>query len=191
MKSKYLQIYKKSTLSASDSCFAQLFITFAEMEIRRATYDDIPCIMEICGQARSIMRADGNMTQWTGGYPSESAIKADIDRRVGYVIEADGSPVGYFAFIPGIEETYLSIEGGQWVDGDKPYCTIHRLASTKTSHGVAGACFEWCWRECRNIRIDTHSDNRIMRHCIEKFGFTYCGVIHLQNGDPRLAYQKL
>lgn len=162
------------------------------MNIRRATYDDIPRIMEICGQARLIMRSDGNMTQWTGGYPSEAVIKADIDGCVGYVMENENSRLdGYFAFIPGIEKTYLSIEGGQWVDDSKPYCTIHRLASTITSHGVAGKCFEWCWSRCRNIRIDTHSDNRIMRHCIEKFGFTYCGVIHLQNGDPRLAYQKL
>ena len=164
------------------------------MNIRRATYDDIPRIMEICGQARSIMRSDGNMTQWTGGYPSEAVIKADIDGCVGYVMEEekeDNRLDGYFAFIPGIEKTYLSIEGGQWVDDSKPYCTIHRLASTTASHGVAGVCFEWCWSQCRNLRIDTHSDNRIMRHCIEKFGFTYCGIIHLQNGDPRLAYQKL
>lgn len=166
------------------------------MNIRRATYDDIPRIMEICGQARSIMRSDGNMTQWTGGYPSEAVIKADIDGCVGYVMEEDEETEdcrldGYFAFIPGIEKTYLTIEDGQWLDDSKPYCTIHRLASTTTSHGIAATCFEWCWSQCRNLRIDTHSDNRIMRHCIEKFGFTYCGIIHLQNGDPRLAYQKL
>ena len=188
-----------------------LLHNFAQMNIRRATNDDIPRIMEICRQARLIMRSDGNMTQWTGGYPSETVIMSDIDGCVGYVVEEDvekaGETVetveatvetvkdrrldGYFAFIPGIEKTYLAIEGGQWVDDSKPYCTIHRLASTTTSHGIAGACFEWCWSQCRNLRIDTHSDNRIMRHCIEKFGFTYCGVIHLQNGDPRLAYQKL
>jgi len=42
-----------------------------------------------------------------------------------------------------------------------------------------------------NIRIDTHKDNRIMQHNIEKHGFTYCGIIYLANGDERLAYQKL
>lgn len=34
-------------------------------------------------------------------------------------------------------------------------------------------------------------DNSIMRHCIEKFDFSYCGVIYLLDGDPRLAYQKI
>lgn len=30
---------------------------------------------------------------------------------------------------------------------------------------------------------------RIMQHCIRKAGFRYCGIIHLANGDERLAYQ--
>lgn len=188
------------------------------MHIRKATYNDIPRIMEICDEARSIMRSNGNMTQWTGGYPSEETIRADIDGGVGYVVwdgEEDsvghvveeavgdalgtavgvhshvGKAVGYFALIPDIEKTYIEIEGGQWIDDDAPYCTIHRLGSTKTSRGVARACFEWSWGQCRSLRIDTHEDNGIMRHCIEKFGFAYCGVIHLEDGSPRLAYQKI
>ena len=37
--------------------------------------------------------------------------------------------------------------------------------------------------------IDTHRDNVIMRHVIDRYGFTYCGIIYLLNGDERLAYQ--
>ena len=40
------------------------------------------------------------------------------------------------------------------------------------------------------IRIDTHRDNKIMQHNLLKYGFTYCGIIYLANGDERLAYQK-
>ena len=160
------------------------------MTVRKATYDDIPRIMEICTEARSIMRSDGNMSQWTRGYPSEDVIRNDIDNAVGYVI-GDDCIDGYFAFIPGIEQTYLKIEGGHWLDDAAPYCTIHRLASTKNSHGIAQACFDWCSLRCGNLRIDTHEDNRIMRRCIEKFGFSYCGVIYLSSGSPRLAYQKI
>ena len=29
-----------------------------------------------------------------------------------------------------------------------------------------------------------------MRKGLQKLGFTYCGVIHLENGEPRLAFQK-
>ena len=161
------------------------------MDVRKATYDDIPRIMTICDEARSIMRSDGNMNQWTGGYPSEEVICSDIDRSVAYVIEDQGRTEGYFAFIQGIEQTYLNIEDGQWIEDSLPYCTIHRLASTTDSHGIAQTCFSWCRRQCGNLRIDTHEDNRIMRHCIQKFGFRYCGIIHLLNGDPRLAYQTI
>jgi hypothetical protein len=28
-----------------------------------------------------------------------------------------------------------------------------------------------------------------MRHVIERYGISYCGIIYLLNGDERLAYQ--
>ena len=37
--------------------------------IRKATYDDIPALMEIFENARGIMRASGNMNQWNDSYP--------------------------------------------------------------------------------------------------------------------------
>ena len=42
-----------------------------------------------------------------------------------------------------------------------------------------------------NLRADTHRDNRIMQHILQKHGFRYCGIIYLLNGDERLAYQKI
>ena len=65
------------------------------------------------------------------------------------------------------------------------------MKPTRASRGIAAACFDWCWSQSRNLRVDTHEDNRIMRHCIEKSGFGYCGIIHLQDGAPRLALQKI
>jgi hypothetical protein len=47
---------------------------------------------------------------------------------------------------------------------------------------------DWCFSKDGNIRIDTHKDNTIMRHRLRNFGFTYCGIIHLKNGDERQAY---
>lgn len=161
------------------------------MLIRKAAYEDVPQILEVCEQARSIMRSDGNLLQWTGGYPSEEIIRRDITQDVSYVIYDSVGVIGYFAFIPGIEKTYLRIDGGHWTDDTLPYGTIHRLASTPTSHGVAQLCFSYCWKRIQNLRIDTHRDNRIMRHCIEKAGFAYCGIIYLENGDERLAFQKI
>ena len=47
---------------------------------------------------------------------------------------------------------------------------------------------DYCFSHDPNIRIDTHRDNRIMKHNIMKHGFTYCGIIYLTSGDERLAY---
>lgn len=161
------------------------------MTIRPATERDIPAMMALFEEAKGIMRADGNMSQWTGGYPQEEVVLRDISSGHGYIIEDWGVPVGTFAFIPGVEPTYLSIYEGEWLDADAPYATIHRLASTPRSHGVARACFDWCVSRCSNLRIDTHRDNSIMRHVVTSWGFLYCGIIYLASGDERLAYQKL
>ena len=39
------------------------------------------------------------------------------------------------------------------------------------------------------LRIDTHKDNIVMQRAVLRGEFQYCGIIHLANGDPRLAYQ--
>ena len=36
-----------------------------------------------------------------------------------------------------------------------------------------------------------HADNKIMQHLLEKNGFARCGIIHVEDGTSRVAYQKL
>ena len=89
------------------------------------------------------------------------------------------------------EPTYKEIYDGQWLDDSSTYAVIHRLASIKSVHGIASLIFEWASIHYDNIRIDTHRDNSPMQHIVEKNGFQYCGIIHLENGDERLAYQRI
>ena len=44
---------------------------------------------------------------------------------------------------------------------------------------------------CGNLRIDTHEKNIPMQGCLAKNGFARCGIIYLEDGDPRIAYQKV
>lgn len=157
--------------------------------IRAARPEDLPAIMTTVAAAKGIMRASGNTGQWINGYPSEAVIAEDIRSGHGYVVEDDGAIVGYFAFIPSPEPTYAVIYDGAWLDADRPYHVVHRIASVPEAHGVFNSLMDWCFREDPNIRIDTHRDNRIMQHCIAAYGFTYCGIILLESGDERLAYQ--
>lgn len=159
--------------------------------VRESREEDIPRMMELMASAKAIMRSDGNFEQWNSAYPDEPALLKDIHLHHSFVIEDNGVVVGTFAYIEGVDPTYLEIIGGQWIDNEKPYAVIHRMASTADSHGVAEACFRWCWEHCQNLRIDTHKDNHIMQHVITEFGFKYCGIIHIADGTERLAYQKI
>lgn len=159
--------------------------------VRLAQVADLDTIMPVMDAAKGIMRSDGNINQWVGGYPSREAILADIHRNGGFVVEDSGRITGYFAFLPSPEPTYSYIEGGEWLDEKMPYHVIHRIASYPEIHGVFSDIMEYCFSQDPNIRIDTHRENSIMRHNIAKHGFTYCGIIYLESGDERLAYQKI
>ncbi len=159
--------------------------------IRETRPTDMTDIMRVMSAARGIMRQAGNLHQWINGYPSEEAIIADMEKRGSYVVEEDGRIVGYFAFLPSPEPTYGRIDGGAWLDDTRTYHVVHRIASYPEVHGIFNFIMDFCFSQDANIRIDTHRDNSIMQHVIDKYGFVYCGIIYLANGDERLAYQKV
>ena len=158
--------------------------------IRKSTMADLPTILGLRDQAREIMRSYGNVYQWPDGYPRDDMFLKDIELGGSHVmLDDEGRVVGTFALLPSPEVTYNVIYEGQWLD-DAPYHVIHRIASTPESHGVLDALLDYCEAQVGNIRIDTHEANVIMRKGLERHGYTYCGIIHLLNGDERLAFQK-
>ena len=148
-------------------------------------------IMKVMDAARKIMRQSGNIHQWGEGYPSEDIITSDMEKHGGFVIEDGGRVVGYFAFLPSPEPTYSKIYNGKWLNDTESYHVIHRIASYPDVHGIFSNVMDYCFSHESNVRIDTHRDNTIMQHNIERHGFTYCGIIYLASGDERLAYQRV
>ena len=159
------------------------------LNIRKAQWDDLNRIEEIFSYARKFMKENGNPEQWKDDKPSMDKVKEDIRNGDFYVVESDGKAVAVFAFPIGIEPTYLYIEDGQWLD-DAPYGTIHRIASDGTVKGIFETALHFVERFHVDIRIDTHKDNKVMQHVIEKNGFHKCGIIFIEDGSERLAYQK-
>lgn len=157
------------------------------MEIINAVVGDIAEILEIYEHARAFMQANGNANQWTGGYPQRELLEGDIAEKSLYLIKDGAETLGVFKFLIGADPTYAVIENGSWLN-DAPYGVIHRLAVAKRGGGVAGACIEWCCKQCADIRADTHQNNLPMQRLLEKQGFVKCGIIYLENGDPRIAY---
>lgn len=160
------------------------------LQIRKGTPADLNAIMACIDCARTFMRANGNHSQWTDGYPSPEIIAKDIALGQNYVgTDESGELVMTFAFIIGDDPTYTVIENGRWLN-NHPYGTIHRLASNGKHRHILKACVDFCFTQTDNLRLDTHADNRTMQQAALKLGFTPCGTIHLTDGSPRLAFQK-
>ena len=157
--------------------------------IKTATLSQLSQIMGIYAQARQFMAQTGNPDQWGTVHPSEELIRQDILNGRCYV-NLDGDHIrAVFYFAVEKDPTYSYIEG-QWLN-DMPYGVIHRIAVGQSGKGVAAECFAFAAAHCDNIRIDTHEKNVPMQRCLAKNGFSRCGIIYLENGDPRIAYQKV
>ena len=159
------------------------------MNIRKARPQEMDSIMDIIAHARSIMRANGNASQWINGYPSRELMLECLDKGELFVCISGREPAGVFCFAVAEDPNYNKIEGA-WLN-EAPYGVIHRLATNGQIRGVAAAVLHWCFEQHPNIRVDTHRDNTIMQHIFEKMGYSYCGIIYVSDGTPGLAYQKV
>ncbi len=155
--------------------------------IRKACLRDMETILGIYACARNYMRRNGNPSQWTGGYPSEELLLNDIAKGQLYVVERQGGVHGVFVYFSGEEPTYSRIDG-EWME-NSGYGVIHRIASDGKYRGILHEVLAFTGQG--HIRADTHRDNSIMQKKLEEEGFSKRGIIYLENGDPRLAYERV
>lgn len=161
------------------------------MKIRKARLEDLEIIMEAYAYARQFMRETGNANQWVDGYPRREMIVKDItDRNCHVCVDPVFGIVGVFFFRIGEDRTYAKIYEGHWLN-DNPYGVVHRIATNGKVKGIADYCLDWCLQQSGNMRIDTHRDNRVMQHILRKNGYTECGIIYIDDGTERIAFQKM
>ena len=157
--------------------------------MRKSSYEDLDEMMKIFEIARKYMEDNGNPSQWSNNRPGKDLVINDIENGESYVVLNDDEIVGTFACIDGIEPTYLQIDG-KWLNDD-PYLTIHRIASNGKIKGIFDYVIGELSKLNKDIRIDTHKDNKTMLHLIRKNGFEQCGIIIVDDGTERIAFQKL
>ena len=156
--------------------------------IRQTAPEDLSRLKEIFAIARKFMSETGNPGQWDENYPGDQLLREDMDSGDSYVIQKGNTTVATFVLRGGIDSTYNVIYDGQWLN-EEPYAVIHRVASSGEVKGIIRVVLDFARQQYRNIRVDTHADNKVMQHLMQKEGFRYCGVIHCWNGTERLAYQ--
>lgn len=164
------------------------------MKLRLARREDVPEIARLYDLARAALK-DAGVNQWQDGYPNGEDALADIQAGRGYVLTEDGRVVGFACLAFGVEHTYDVIEQGSWL-GQGEYGFLHRVAvdpETK-GRGAAGLFFDELKRQARErgvriIRGDTHRDNMPMQRVMAKNGLELRGIIHVEDGTQRLAYE--
>lgn len=166
------------------------------MLIKKSEEKDIKDIMIIINEAKLYMKESG-IGQWQDGYPNENSIKGDIEKGHSYIIINESEVVGTFALSFDGDKNYNIIDGGKWLQNNL-YGVIHRIAMKNKvkGKGSAGEIIRFAVeksleKEINSLRMDTHEENNSMRKFLEKNDFKYCGIIYLEDGNPRVAYEKI
>lgn len=161
-----------------------------EIEIKKAKLSDLDNLLSLYENARKMMKESNNPNQWKNTHPSKEFLISLINKEVLYIgINKENEIMFSFSFIIGIDETYINIEDGEWLN-DLPYGTIHALASSFKMNNVFYYVLTFCLSLINNIKIDTHNDNVIMQKILNKYGFIKCGTIYIkEDHSPRIAYQ--
>lgn len=165
------------------------------MLIRKTTAADLDAVMQIYAEAREFMCENGNPTQWKNGTPPRELIERDIRDGKSYVCveteKTEAEVIGVFYFGIESEPVYKTIDG-KWLDDcDVVSGVIHRIAKRRSApKGVGVFCINWCFEQCRNIKIDTHENNAPMRKLLDNLDFVYCGIVCYPDGEKRIAFQK-
>lgn len=160
------------------------------MEIRKTKPEELEVLLKMYEHARTFMATHGNASQWGNNYPSPQLILDDITEGNSYVCTEKDQIVATFYYKEGADPTYMRIYEGEWIN-DSRYGVVHRITSTGNVKGAASFCLKWALEQCGNIRIDTHRDNIVMQHLLDKNGFKYCGIVYVEDGTERIAYQKV
>lgn len=165
------------------------------MEFRKAVKTDVNNIMNIIRQAQDYFK-ELWINQWQNNYPNAEIISNDIDNKNSYVLLKDNNIVATAAVSFDGEKTYDSIYEGQWISDDE-YAVIHRIAvdGNYKGLGLASEIMKNVEQLCLNkgvysIKVDTHEENLSMQNLLKKNKFQYCGIIYLEDGSKRIAFEK-
>ena len=166
------------------------------MKFKKSTKSDIDNIMKIITQAQNYFKEKG-IDQWQNNYPNAEVISNDIVKGESYVLIKDEQIIATTVITFKKEKTYETIYNGQWIS-ENQYGTIHRIAVDNAykglglSHKIIKYAEEICLNnDVYSLRVDTHEDNIPMQNLLKKNEFKYCGVIYLEDGAKRIAFEKI
>lgn len=166
------------------------------MEFRQANISDLDQIVEIIELSKKYLK-ETKVDQWQDGYPAKEDLGRDIESRNSYVLTNKDEIVATTVISLDGESTYNSIFNGEWITNEE-YIVMHRVAVHDRYKGKG--IFKELIKEAENlalnkgifsIKIDTHRDNISMQKAVLKNDFKKCGIIYLEDGSERIAFEKV
>ena len=167
---------------------------------RPATEEDLPALLDILHEAKSLLRRRG-IDQWQDGYPNEELLRVDIARGELLAVCHGEELAGFFGFSTREEPSYAEITDGKWT-ANVPYCVLHRgaVSAKYRGTGLAGEMLALAEQRARALglkalRTDTHRKNKAMLRLLRESGYRYRGNIRwpVEEGHDATgqAYEKL
>ncbi|HHQ4317978.1 GNAT family N-acetyltransferase [Clostridium perfringens] len=166
------------------------------MEFRQAKISDLDQIVEIIELSKKYLK-ETKVDQWQDGYPEKEDLRRDIESRNSYVLTNKDEIVATTVISLDGESTYNSIFNGEWITNED-YIVMHRVAVHDKYKGKG--IFKELIKEAEvlalnkgisSIKIDTHRDNISMQRAVVKNDFKKCGIIYLEDGSERIAFEKV
>ena len=166
------------------------------MEFRQAKISDLDQIVEIIELSKKYLK-ETKVDQWQDGYPAKEDLRRDIESGNSYVLTNKDEIVATTVISLDVESTYNSIFNGEWITNED-YIVMHRVAVHDKYKGKG--IFKELIKEAESlalnkgissIKIDTHRDNISMQRAVVKNDFKKCGIIYLEEGSERIAFEKV
>ncbi|MDU6174733.1 MAG: GNAT family N-acetyltransferase [Clostridium perfringens] len=166
------------------------------MEFRQAKISDLDQIVEIIELSKKYLK-ETKVDQWQDGYPAKEDLRRDIESGNSYVLTNKDEIVATTVISLDGESTYNSIFNGEWITNED-YIVMHRVAVHDKYKGKG--IFKELIKEAEilalnkgisSIKIDTHRDNISMQRAVVKNDFKKCGIIYLEDGSERIAFEKV
>lgn len=165
-----------------------------ELRFRKATIDDLECILEIYRAGVANMQQTG-IDQWDETYPAEKDVRLDISRSDLYLCMCDGEIAAVYAVNTIVDPEYNDAD---WQYPDIPWCAMHRLCVSPDFHrrGIATAVMKNIESQALSegfgaVHLDTFSGNHRALGVYQKLGYKEVGEAHWAKGRFVIMEKKI
>lgn len=166
------------------------------MRVRLANEEDLQEVIDLTARVKEEYFEANGIPQWTDDYPAEIDFARDLQAGRLFVMHMGECLIGYASMEVAEDPCYGEIEGGSWKE-EGPYVLIHRFAINPDWHRMGMGTVLMALADklaeakgAKSARSDTHEKNAGMIALLEKCGFEKRGTIHLEDGSPRIAFEK-